>query len=189
MTRRAALLSACILFAGAAAAGFFVAYRYTDASSSGRLGTQGVAIRPDARVIGSLRPDFSLPDLSGRVRYAGEWDGRVLAVNFWATWCPPCRKEIPEFIRLQEKYGGRGLQFVGIALEQPEAVRSFVAELGMNYPVLTGTLEVVRVAEAYGNNVGALPFTAIIDRAGIISFIRAGPLSGQSAEAAILPLL
>ena len=140
-------------------------------------------------LIGTPRPDFSLADVEGVSRSVSEWDGKVLALNFWATWCPPCRKEIPEFVALQERYGARGLQFVGIALQRPEDVRSFMQEYGMNYPVLAGEMEVIRLAERYGNRVGALPYTVIIDRGGRIAFVKPGPLSGTAAEGVIAPLL
>lgn len=140
-------------------------------------------------IVGHPRPPFTLPDLDGAPREVAEWDGRVLAINFWATWCPPCRKEIPEFVALQEKYRDRGLQFVGIALERPDPVRAFVAEHGVNYPVLAGEMDVIAVAEAYGNHVGALPYTVIVGRDGRIAFVHAGPLSMEKAEAAITPLL
>jgi peroxiredoxin len=151
--------------------------------------------RPDAtpaagaELLGTRRPDFALPDASGATRGIAEWDGKVVALNFWATWCPPCRKEIPEFVELQARYGDRGLQFVGIALQRPEEVRAFIEEHRMNYPVLTGEMEVIRLAERYGNRIGALPYTVIIDRQGRIAYVKPGPLEGKVAEGVITPLL
>jgi peroxiredoxin len=146
-------------------------------------------VAPAAPVAGQRRPDFELKDLDGVPRAVSEWDGKVLVLNFWGTWCPPCLKEIPEFVELQQRLGERGLQFVGIALEKPEAVREFADRHGMNYPNLAGGMDVIAVAEAYGNEVGALPYTVIIDRAGTIVFTRAGALPGPDAEKLILPLL
>lgn len=189
MSRGKALAGAILLFGAAAVAGFFLAQQHPDRAAPAGAPARPGAVRPVQAVVGALRPEFKLPDLNGQVRQAAEWNGRVLAINFWATWCPPCRKEIPEFVKLQEKYGSRGLQFIGIALEQPDTARVFAEEFGVNYPVLAGTVEVIKVAEAYGNVIGALPFTAVVDRSGRISFVRAGPLSGDAAEKVILPLL
>ena len=118
-----------------------------------------------------------------------EWDGKVIAINFWATWCPPCIKEIPEFVELQHKYQSQGLQFIGIALQRPEEVLDFMKEKGMNYPVLAGEMEVIEISELYGNNIGALPYTVIIDRAGLIQYVKRGPLSMDSAKNIISKLL
>jgi peroxiredoxin len=158
-----------------------------------RLGSRVEPATPPGMVaadlLGTLRPEFSLPDVEGTPHSIGEWNGKVVVLNFWATWCPPCRKEIPEFVALQQRYGGRGLQFVGIALQRPEDVRSFMAEYGMNYPVLAGEMEVIHLAERYGNRIGALPYTVIIDRGGRIAFLKPGPLPGPEAERVIQPLL
>lgn len=138
---------------------------------------------PEKSLIGERRPDFSLPDKDGNMRSVQEWDGRVLVINFWATWCPPCRDEIPEFIKLQDKYAEQGLQFIGIALHKPEEVQDFAAELGMNYPILVGEETVIKVAEDYGNRAGILPYTVVIDRNQRIAFIKKGPLHYEEAEA------
>ncbi len=140
-------------------------------------------------IVGSQRPEFSLADVDGNVRHINEWDGKVVAINFWATWCPPCIKEIPEFVELQHRYENQGLQFVGIALQRAEEVTDFMAEHGMNYPVLAGELEVIKIAEEYGNNIGALPYTVIITRNGEIHYVKKGPLSGAEADSIISKLL
>jgi peroxiredoxin len=140
-------------------------------------------------VIGEMRPDFSLPDKDGNLRSVTEWDGKVLVINFWATWCPPCRDEIPEFIKLQNEYGEQGLQFIGIALQKAEEVQEFAAELGMNYPILVGEQTVIKIAEDYGNTIGALPYTVVIDRNQKIVFIKKGPLHYEEADSLINKLL
>ena len=140
-------------------------------------------------ILGRHRPEFTLPDLDGQMRSISEWDGKVIALNFWATWCPPCLKEVPEFVSLQAKYQAAGLQFIGVALQRPEEVREFVAEHGMNYPVLTGELEVIKLAESYGNHIGALPYTVIIDRSGQVAHVKPGVLPTDEAESIINRLL
>ena len=82
----------------------------------------------------------ALPDAKGREQSIGQWKGKVLVVNFWATWCVPCREEMPEFVKAQQEFGPRGLQFVGIAIDDVPKVEAFAAELGLNYPVLIGGL-------------------------------------------------
>jgi len=140
-------------------------------------------------VIGQRRAEFSLPDVSGRLRYISEWDGQVLVVNFWATWCPPCLKEVPELVELQHRYAASGFEVIGIALQKPEELTEFMLAKGMNYTVLAGEEPVIVIAEKYGNNIGVLPYTAIIDRAGTIVYVRAGPITGEEIEAIITDLL
>jgi thiol-disulfide isomerase/thioredoxin len=130
-----------------------------------------------------------MPGLDGSVRSLGEWRGRVLVVNFWATWCTPCREEIPVFVRLQERYGERGLQFVGIAFDRPEPVSAFVREFRMNYPVLLGGIEAMDLMREAGNRAGALPFTLVLDRSGGIVGRELGRLKEDRLEALIGPLL
>lgn len=138
---------------------------------------------------GLRRPDFSLADLTGRVRAVNEWDGQVLAINFWASWCSPCLQEIPELVDLQTRYGEKGLQVIGIALQKPEELGEFVREYKMNYPVLAGEEAVIEIAQSYGNTIGALPYTAIINRKGDIVFVKAGPVTGAEVESVIRTLL
>ena len=142
-----------------------------------------------AQIVGRHRPEFTLPDLDGQVRSITEWDGKVVALNFWATWCPPCLKEVPEFVMLQARYQAQGLQFIGIALQKPEEVREFVAENKVNYPILAGEMEVIKLAEAYGNIIGALPYTVIIDRNGQVAHVKPGILPTEEAESIINRLL
>lgn len=139
--------------------------------------------------IGSTVGDFSLSGMEGEIRHSSEWDGKVVVINFWATWCPPCREEIPHFIALQEQYGSDGLQFVGVALQQAEEVRGFIEEYKLNYPSLVGGDDVIKLATKLGNAIGALPYTVIMDRSRKIKLTRRGPLSKREAEAVIKNLL
>lgn len=144
----------------------------------------GAAANQSAR-----RPDFTLNDLKNAPHQIGEWDGKVLVVNFWATWCPPCRKEIPQFIALQQEFGTRGLQFLGIAIDDPQAVGEFVQSLQLNYPILVGEQDAIDVAKTYGNLIGALPYTVVVDRKGTIVLTHQGELSGHQLEQVILRLI
>jgi len=130
-------------------------------------------------------------DLSGHTQTIGQWRGKVVVVNFWATWCPPCLREIPDFIQMQNDYGDRGLQFVGIAIDRPEKVQAFAANAGFrfNYPVLVGALEAIELSRVLGNRQGALPFTVVVDRAGKLSAVNLGALDAAKLSKIIQPLL
>jgi len=132
--------------------------------------------------IGLQRPEFAATDLSGRLRNIKEWDGKVILLNFWATWCPPCLKEIPDFIELQKDYGEQGFQIIGIAVDDEQAVREYATEIGMNYPTMAVQSEGVGLARRYGNHAGALPYTVIINRNGEISNTIMGELSKTRAK-------
>ena len=133
--------------------------------------------------------DWSFADLEGKHQTLAQWRGQVLVLNFWATWCPPCLREIPVFIDLQRRYADRGLQLVGIALDQAEAVRPFVTEKAVNYPVLTGDEDVVRFMQTLGNTIGGLPYTAVIGRDGQLVATHQGEWEAESAEAAVAKAL
>lgn len=131
----------------------------------------------------------SFVDLAGQPQRLEQWRGTVLIVNFWATWCPPCLKEIPEFIRMQERYRERGLQFVGVAIDQPERVGPFAEKMGFNYPVLIGTLDAVELLRTLGNQHGGLPFTVVFDRSGTLAASELGGLDEAKLSRVIEPLL
>lgn len=140
-------------------------------------------------VLNTRRPDFTMPDLSGKQRSVSEWDGKIIIVNFWATWCPPCRREMPAFVRLQEKYANQGVQFVGIALDDADQVQDFVDSLDINYPILIGEREAFELAKAYGDHIGALPHSAIVNRQGLIVHVKSGELHESELETIIKKLL
>ena len=132
---------------------------------------------------------LELPDLTGVSRPAQDWQGRLIVLNFWATWCPPCREEIPEFILLQERYQAEGLQIIGVAVDNAEAVQRFSDTLGINYPVLIGTLEAMQVMKDYGNPGGGLPFTVVIDPSGRVIKRKLGTYRYAELEAVLRPYL
>ena len=130
-----------------------------------------------------------LADLKGGTQTLGQWQGRVLVVNFWATWCAPCREEIPGFVRMQERYGSRGLQFVGIAIDEPDKVVEFSREFHINYPLLMGGLETMELMRNAGNRAGVLPYTLVIARDGKLVSREPGGLKSPRLERIIQPLL
>jgi thiol-disulfide isomerase/thioredoxin len=132
---------------------------------------------------------LSLPDTKGVKQPLSQWRGKVIVVNFWATWCEPCREEMPEFIREQKELGPRGLQFVGIAVDQPDKVDRFANELQLNYPALIGGYDAVELSAGMGNRLAALPFTIIIDRQGRVVQTYLGPVKKQQFLATVRELL
>jgi len=134
-------------------------------------------------------PNFSLPDLGGREVASSSWAGQVLVINYWASWCPPCLREMPMLIRAQEALGPKGVQFVGIALDRAEDARAFVAQYPVNYPVLIGNPDAVELSRRLGNRLQGLPFTVIFDRRGRRVFSRTGELSTEELKAQLDGLL
>lgn len=131
----------------------------------------------------------SLPDIEGNMQALSQWRGNVLLINFWATWCAPCREEIPEFIEVQDKFREQGLILVGIAIDQKEKVEMFVKEFGINYPIVVGDIEAFSLAEAMGNPQGALPYTVMINRDGEIVDSHLGRIHLNKVERILKPLL
>ena len=105
-----------------------------------------------------------LPDVNGVETSMADIAGKVIVVNFWATWCTPCREEIPDFVKLQAEYDARGVRFVGIAAERVDKVTAFVRELGINYPILIGDFAAIELSRKLGDTAGALPFTVVLDQ-------------------------
>jgi thiol-disulfide isomerase/thioredoxin len=133
--------------------------------------------------------DFTLPDLEGKKRSLHEWRGKVIVLNFWATWCPPCREEIPLFISLQKKHPAGDLQVIGVAIDNLTAVMVYRQSVRINYPILIGEENAMPLVAQYGNRMGSLPFTVIIDRSGSVAVRKLGVFSQTELESLIDPLL
>jgi thiol-disulfide isomerase/thioredoxin len=160
--------------AAALAGGFFAS----------RLGGARQAAEPAAPALNQV----TLKDADGKTRNLGEWNGNVVVLNFWATWCPPCREEIPMFLALQQRYQPQGLQFLGIAIDQPEAVQVFRRNNPFNYPLFVDDAA-FKLMDQYGNTAGALPFSVILDRSGKVVARKLGAFRGQDLEELLFPLL
>lgn len=124
----------------------------------------------------------TLNDLTGKPQKLSQWQGKTLVLNFWATWCPPCREEMPAFSRLQTKYAANGVQFVGIALDTTDNVRFFTTQTESSYPLLIGDAAGADLARILGNARLALPYTLIITPSGEARFARLGALSERELD-------
>jgi len=137
--------------------------------------------------IGTEAPEFALPDLDGKVVKTGDLRGKVVILDFWATWCPPCRQEVPHFIALQSKYRDQGLAIVGLSLDKGGAsvVKPFVEEYNVNYMMLIANDE---TASSYGGITG-IPTTFVIDKNGKVVKRFLGYTDPEVFEETIKPLL
>ncbi|MFZ4703772.1 MAG: TlpA family protein disulfide reductase [Candidatus Methylumidiphilus sp.] len=117
--------------------------------------------------VGKSDLEMAFPDLTGKPHHLSDWKGKVLIVNFWATWCPPCLEEMPEFVKLQNEFGPKGLQFIGI-LTDDEALdaQAFLKAKPVNYPILDGTIGARQWTEKLGDKAGVLPISVVFDPSG-----------------------
>lgn len=134
-------------------------------------------------------PQFSLPDLSGQERHIADWAGDVLVINVWATWCAPCREEVPMLIEAQEQYREQGMTVIGLTLDQPTPTREFADTFGINYPLLIDDTSERAVMEKFGSDALGLPHTFIIDRDGRVAAFHLGLMTGDELAHLLAPLL
>ena len=172
----------------AAIAGFLI-YRYgvmpqaAMETTVGPVTTQQVADEPAAQSgLPATLPDFTLGDLTGTPRSIRSWPGKSMIVNFWATWCAPCRREIPLLRRLQQQHGGEGFQVVGVAVDIREDVAKFVQEIGIDYPVLVGEQDGLDAVNLFGQGSIGFPFTVFTDSQGRIVLFHLGEIHKEQAD-------
>lgn len=181
------LLPLAFLALGAGAAGFFL---YLGLAGPEQHGDDRLAApASNAPRAAEFAPEFTLPDLDGVARSSGEWHDTVRVVNFWATWCPPCIREIPLLVDIQQEYGGRGVQVLGIAIDETDAVVDFAGGIAFNYPVLIGQEDAMNLGNRFLNGFIGLPFTAFTDRSGRIVRVHTGELHREQIEAILAELL
>ncbi|HUA24692.1 MAG TPA: TlpA disulfide reductase family protein [Steroidobacteraceae bacterium] len=186
----ASALLACAIVLGAGVGGFLLhrltkpegeTLRAVAASPPSTAAAQATAAAPaPATATPEQLPEISLPDVAGRPHRLSEWRGRPLFINFWATWCEPCRREIPLLKSLRMENAKTRLEIVGIALDQQQSVQEFVQKLGIEYPVLVGEKGGLEAVSAFGMDT-VLPFTVVADSEGRIVTIKVGELHRDEA--------
>jgi thiol-disulfide isomerase/thioredoxin len=127
-------------------------------------------------------PDFTLGDLSGTPRSIRSWPGKSMIVNFWATWCAPCRREIPLLRELQKQHGAEGFQIVGVAVDVREDVVKYAQEIGIDYPVLIGEQDGLEAVNKFGQGSIGFPFTVFTDNQGRIVLFHLGEIHKEQAD-------
>ena len=164
-------------------AGFYLSARhFSEPVGSAQPVSNGV-------LLGNFRPDFQLGSNSGEFVSPADFSGKTLLINFWATWCAPCRQEMPMLMDLQRTYKSAGLQVIGIALDDAQSVRNFVETYGISYPILVGSEDVFATSTAYGNAEGVLPYSVLIDKHGIVRWQYAGKIQHDQISEVLSDLL
>lgn len=124
-----------------------------------------------------------LSDSEGKTLAMSQWQGRTLVINFWATWCTPCREEMPEFSRLQTKYAANGVQFVGIALDSADNVLNYSKQYPVTYPLLVAGSQGAELSRQLGNSLLTVPYTIVLSTNGEAHMTRIGPFPEQELDA------
>jgi prolipoprotein diacylglyceryltransferase/thiol-disulfide isomerase/thioredoxin len=144
--------------------------------------------RPAPRMVATLA-QASFPDLGGVPQPLSQWRGKTVVLNFWATWCPPCRQEVPILEAAQRRYAAQGLTVVGVALDDADAVRAFARQYRINYPVLVSGDAGNSLAKQLGNRLGVVPYTVVLDGQGRITATQTGAINAVRLETLVAPLL
>ncbi|MGH8122143.1 MAG: TlpA family protein disulfide reductase [Rudaea sp.] len=181
MSSRANLLIVLVAIVGAAL-GLFVSTRMD------RFVAVPVPSGVDVLKLGDTRLDLELTDISGTPRHLGEWDGKLVLLNFWASWCGPCREEMPLLDATRTKLAGKDLEVVGIAIDETRAVQDFLKDNPVHYPILIGN-EDDDASLRFGDTRGVLPYSVLIGRDGKLLARRAGSFSESSLAHWLEPYL
>lgn len=176
-----AAIVAAVVVAGLAGAVAFVAYEQIKARTAQTPTPAPAPAAPASQLVETL-PQFQLADRDGQMRSLQDWPDRALIVNFWATWCAPCRREIPLLQQLQRDHADEGFQVIGIAVDFRDKVLAYADEMQIEYPLLIGEQEALDAAAAFGVATVGLPFTVFSDRQGRIVTAHLGELTAAEAD-------
>jgi len=184
-------ISVYIAIAAIAAIAGFLIYRY-GVEQRGAAQSEVVLVSPaqtpspasqeSSDGVPATLPDFTLGDLEGKPRSILSWPGKSMIVNFWATWCGPCRREIPLLRELQQKHGAEGFQIVGVAVDIREDVVKYAQEIGIDYPVLIGEQDGLEAVNKFGQGSIGFPFTVFTDNRGRIVLFHLGEIHKEQAD-------
>jgi thiol-disulfide isomerase/thioredoxin len=176
-----AAIAAAVVVAGLAGAVAYVAYDQLKSRTAQTSTPVPAAAAPASQLVETL-PQFQLADRAGQMRSLQDWPDQALIVNFWATWCAPCRREIPLLQQLQRDRAGEGFQVIGIAVDFRDKVLAYADEMKIDYPLLIGEQEALDAAAAFGVTTVGLPFTVFSDRRGRIVTAHLGELTAAEAD-------
>jgi thiol-disulfide isomerase/thioredoxin len=170
-------------------AAFFGWAAYTLTQYTGGTSSNAPANNTAAADVLRVLNSMPMTDLAGKPSRLGDWKGRILVVNYWATWCPPCRAEMPGFSRLAQKYGTKNVQFVGIGIDNADKVIQFAKDSPVSYPLTIGTPEHLALAGQLGNPAQGLPFTLLLDAEGRLHSVKLGRMTESDLEQRLTALI
>ena len=151
--------------------------------------TTSIALPEKTNNAWELKP-FKLEGLDGEKHTLDEWKGKVIVLNFWASWCAPCQYEIKDLVKLQSEYGEKGLQVIGVGIDEARKLANVKRTLEINYPVLVADpTRSTRLLSRWGNDRQIVPYTVVIDRDGAIRYIHRGQLTPDVFGEFVIPLL
>ncbi|WP_341677636.1 TlpA disulfide reductase family protein [Niveibacterium sp. SC-1] len=165
MNRRLSTVLIVLVGLAAGAAGWWFAQRQDREAAAPLVGGAAAAQALMA---------MSLPDTAGKPLRLNDWKGQVIVVNFWAPWCAPCREEMPLLDRTRKEWEGRGVQFVGIGIDEARAIEKYSATNGVSFPLVVGGMDAMQITQGLGNTAQGLPFTAILGRDGQLAHVKLG---------------